>query len=113
MKLTNSRTSKIVAIDLKVADKYFSRLRGLIGTRSLPKGSGLIIEPCNSIHMFFMKYPIDVIFLDKDNVVLHVINGIKPWNISQVVKQARKVIELPEGTIKASGVDAGDILLLE
>lgn len=76
----------------------------------LPAGGGLVIEPCNSIHMFFMRYPLDVIFTDGGGRVLFMYRGIKPWRMGRIVKGARRAIELPEGTIDRSNTQAGDVL---
>jgi len=74
----------------------------------LPEGGGLVIEPCNSIHMFFMRYPLDIVFLDKVGEVLFMYRGIKPWRMGRVVRGARLAIELPEGSIERSGTEVGD-----
>ncbi len=79
-------------------------------TPQLPDGSGLVIVPCNSIHMFFMRYPLDVIFLDKSGVVIFTYHGIKPWRVGRIVKGARTAIELPAGTIARTGTEVGDTL---
>lgn len=78
----------------------------------LPDGGGLVIEPCNSIHMFFMRYPLDVIFTDREGRVLFMHRGIKPWRMGRLVRGARRAIELPEGTIDRTHTEAGDILRL-
>lgn len=74
----------------------------------LPEGGGLVIEPCNSIHMFFMRYPLDIVFLDKAGQVVFMYRGIKPWRMGRVVRGARLAIELPEGSIERSGTEVGD-----
>jgi uncharacterized membrane protein (UPF0127 family) len=78
----------------------------------LPEGSGLIIEPCNSIHMFFMRYPLDIVFTDRHGKVLFMYKGIKPWRMGRVVRGARTAIELPTGAIEASGTEVGDNLAI-
>lgn len=79
----------------------------------LKDGSGLIIEPCNSIHMFFMRYPLDVVFLDREGRVVFMYEGIKPWRVGRIVKGAKVAVELPEGTIKQSKTQVGDTLVLK
>ncbi len=91
-----------------MANNFFTRFKGLMGTRTLPAGGGLWIVPCNSIHMFFMKIPLDVIFLDKNHNVVHLIENIKPWRVSKIVAKAHSVIELPVGTIANSRTIVGD-----
>ena len=72
---------------------------GLMG-KTLNESEGLLIKPCNSIHCFFMKIPIDVVFLDKDSEVVHRIDGMKPWSISPIIKNATVVIEANAGALK-------------
>ena len=77
-------------------------------------GQALVIDPCTSIHMFFMRFPIDVLYLDRDHRVVRAQQGIRPWRIGPLyTKGARFVIELPAGTIKRSGTVAGDHLMIE
>jgi len=68
-------------MDIKIekADTFFSRFRGLMLRKRLPAGHGLLIAPCNSIHMCFMRFAIDAIFIDKDYRVLKVARNVKPW----------------------------------
>jgi uncharacterized protein len=94
------------------AASFLARGRGLMLAPPLAVGEGLVIEPCNSIHMFFMRYPLDVIFLDEDGVVLFMYRGIKPWRLGRVVRRAKCAVELPEGTIAASRTEVGDKLQL-
>ena len=92
-KLINERTGEVILDDLQTADTFYARFRGLMGRPSIPENAGLMIKPCNSVHCFFMKFPIDVIFLDKGNRVVHVAGNMKPGSISPVVKRAKYVIE--------------------
>jgi uncharacterized membrane protein (UPF0127 family) len=64
-----------------------------MGRPSIPENTGLMIKPCNSVHCFFMKFPIDVIFLDKEDRVVHIAEGMTPGSISPIVKGANYVIE--------------------
>ena len=72
---------------------------GLMGRSNLASGEGLWIEPCNSIHMFFMLFAIDVLFLDRDGKVKRVLLRLRPWRVSPIVFGARTVVELPAGTL--------------
>ncbi|CZQ80909.1 Hypothetical protein Tpal_133 [Trichococcus palustris] len=92
-KLINERTNQVILEDLRIAETFFSRFRGLMGVKSIPENSGLMITPCNSVHCFFMKFPIDVIFLDKENRVVHIMDSVKPGSISPIVRKAKYVIE--------------------
>lgn len=91
------------------AEDYESRSRGLLGRSSMEAGEGLWIVPCPMIHTFFMKFAIDVLFLDKTLKVVRVIENLKPWRLSPWVWSARSVLELPAGAL-AGGVSVGDRL---
>ena len=72
-------TVEIFGIRAVVASRFFQRAKGLIGRSSLPPGEGLLIERCNAIHTFFMKFPIDAIFLDRRGRVVKTVRNIRPW----------------------------------
>lgn len=101
-----------VAARVEVAGSFLRRGLGLMLRGELPPGHGLMITPCNSIHMFFMRFPLDVAFLDRDGRVLRVLHGIRPWRVSSIVRGARSVLELPAGTLSAAGVEPGTVLRL-
>jgi uncharacterized membrane protein (UPF0127 family) len=96
-----------VAAQLEVAESAWKRFLGLMGRRSLPPGQGLMIRPCNSIHMFFMRFPLDVAFLDGEGRVLRLYHGIRPWRVSRIVVGAKAAVELPAGALAAAGVERG------
>ncbi len=109
MHIFNKTRNTTVAASAQRADTFLARGRGLMFTSSIP-GDGLVIEPCNSIHMFCMRYPLDIIFLSKEGEVAFMYTGIKPWRMGRIVRGARLAIELPEGTIAASGTKPGDLI---
>jgi uncharacterized membrane protein (UPF0127 family) len=90
-----------------VADRPWSRLRGLLGRSGLEAGEGLLLRPSGSIHMLFMRFPIDAVFCDRDLVVLDVVPGLRPWRFAGR-RGARVVIELAEGA--AGDLAPGDRL---
>ncbi|MFN2582118.1 MAG: DUF192 domain-containing protein [Candidatus Dormibacteria bacterium] len=102
----------VVADNVAVADSAWSRFVGLMGRRELPAGHGLCIRPCSSIHMFFMRFAIDAVFVDGDGHVLRVYESIKPWRATGFVRRAKACLELPAGSAAAAGVAAGDVLQL-
>ena len=106
-KLINERTGEVILEDLQTADTFYSRFRGLMGRPSIPENMGLMIKPCNSVHCFFMKFPIDVIFLDKEDRVVHISENMRPRSISPIVKQAKYVIEANSITL-SSNIVIGD-----
>ena len=82
-------------------------MRGLLGRSSLEPGEGMLFPRTGSIHMWFMRFTIDAVFCDRDDVVLHVERGLRPWGIA-ARRGAKAVLELPEGA--AAGVRPGDRL---
>ena len=103
----------LVAGEVAEAATMVSRGLGLMFRRELAPGYGLAITPCNSIHMFFMRFPLDVAFVDREGTVLRVYQGIRPWRVSRLVRRARTAYELPAGTLHGAGVVAGSTLRLE
>jgi uncharacterized membrane protein (UPF0127 family) len=94
-----------------VADRPFSRLRGLIGRRGLVPGEGLLLKPTPSIHTWFMRFPIDAVFLDADLRVLGVSPELPPWRFAGR-RRTRAVLELPGGEARRLGLEAGAVLEL-
>jgi len=96
-----------------VADTFWRRLKGLLGRDGLEPGEGLVIQPCDSIHMFGMRFPLDVLHLDRSGKVLKVVANIKPNHLGPIVWRSRTVIELPAGTAAATGTVPGDQIALD
>ena len=100
-------------IRAKVADNFFSRLKGLLGTNEFPYADALYFPNVASIHTFFMKYPIDVVFLDKNNKVVGFRENVKPFRVVFGGMSAYLVVEMPQGSIKRMDINFGDILNIE
>lgn len=94
MQVVNRTRGVVIAHRLFVADTYFSRLRGLIGHPPLAEDTALWIEPCQQVHTHFMRYPLHVLFLNRQLQVLRVVQALAPWRVSPWVRQARSVLEL-------------------
>jgi uncharacterized membrane protein (UPF0127 family) len=109
----NETRRKPLAENLRIARSLWARTKGLLGTRELPLGEGLLIDPCGSIHSFWMQYPFDALFLDRKGEVVHSISRMKPYRVSRVVFSAHSVLELPAGTIEATGTRPGDLVHVE
>ncbi len=109
MIVINKRTGAVILDNLEIADTFYKRFKGLMGRRVLNQGTGLKIEPCNSIHCFFMRISIDIIFMSKEHTVVKIIHNMKPWKVSPIIKGARYVIEA--NALEWLGkVEVGDIL---
>jgi len=113
LRFVNSTRKTVLAERALSAKTVFTRFKGLLGTSELAAGGGLLIDPCNGIHMFWMKYAIDAIFVDRDYKVVGLVPNIKPWAASKVYGNARACLELPVGTIKQSATQVGDVLNFE
>jgi len=87
--------------DIAIAASLPARMKGLLGKDRLDTGKGLLIRPCKGIHTFFMKFPIDVVFLDKENRIVALVRHLSPNNLTTVYRKASAVLELPAGTISA------------
>jgi uncharacterized membrane protein (UPF0127 family) len=92
-----------------VADRMLPRMKGLLGRRELPPGEGMLIEPAPSIHTFFMRFPIDAVFLSRDNEVLKVATHVKPWR-TRSCRRAYAVLELAAGEAERRGIERGQRL---
>lgn len=113
IKVLNQTRDKLLASQANVATSFSARFLGLMGKKELPFGAALHIIPCNSIHTFFMKIPIDAVFLDKGLKVVKVCSAMGPWRVSSIYFHAHSVLELPSGTSLASGTREGDQLVFE
>jgi hypothetical protein len=112
MRAVDATRGTAIADDVRVADTHWTRFWGLQFTRTLPQGQGLWIKPCRQVHMFWMRYPIDVVFLDDTHRVVGLTADLRPWRISPLVKAATSVLELPAGTIARTGLALGSQLTL-
>lgn len=108
MEIINATKGVLLADKVIVADTLGKRLLGLIGKRGLGEREALIIVPCSAIHTFFMRFPIDAIFLNKGLKVLKVIKEMPPFRISLPLVRARIVVEFPSGAVGISGTEVGD-----
>jgi hypothetical protein len=109
-RVMNQTRNTLLADHAARAETFSTRFWGLMGVAKLPLGEGLHIEPCTSIHTFFMKIPIDAVFLDAELSVVDICQALAPWRVSRVYLGARSVLELPAGTTRASGTQPGDRL---
>jgi uncharacterized membrane protein (UPF0127 family) len=106
----NQTRQLYLATDLAVAETHWSRLRGLLGTgeSDFRNGCGLWIRPCRGVHTLAMRYPIDVVYLDRSSTVVHLERDLRPWRFAPVRMQAASVLELPRNTVASTGTALGD-----
>jgi uncharacterized membrane protein (UPF0127 family) len=93
-----------------LADTALARMRGLLGRRELPSGEGILLKPASSVHMAFMRFPIDAVFLDREMRVVKVASELRPWRAA-ASRGAKAVLEIPAGEAGRRGLTAGDRLI--
>jgi uncharacterized membrane protein (UPF0127 family) len=106
----NQTRQRYLATELAVAQTHWTRLRGLVGASEddFRNGHGLWIRPCRGVHTLAMRFPIDVIYLDRAGTVVHLEPNLKPWRFAPVRLQAASVLELPRHTVAQTETALGD-----
>ena len=100
---------RVVCERCLVADSPWTRMRGLLGRGGLESGEGLLLRPAGSVHMFFMRFPIDVVFLSRDGDVLKIVSALRPWRTAGA-RRAKAALELGAGEAERSGIRVGSRL---
>jgi uncharacterized protein len=112
IRVVNVTRQKEIAGRVQLAGEGRNRRKGLLGRERLDRGEGLWIVPCEAVHTFCMRFPIDLIYLDRKHRVTKVRSNVGPWRLS-VSLRAHSVIELPAGSVNETGTMPGDILAIE
>ena len=102
----------VVCERCEIPESSFGRARGLLGRDGLEPGGGMLIDRAGSVHMFFMRFPIDVVFLARDRTVVGVRHRLAPWRVAGA-RRAVAALELPAGRAAEVGVEKGDVLVVE
>lgn len=113
MRLINQTQNTVLAEDVCVADTLLKRIKGLLGRKEFLSGQGLILKPCNSVHTFFMRFPIDLLFVDNNYRIIKALPEFLPNRISRIFWRSRLVIELPRGILKLTKTQDTDQLQLD
>lgn len=111
LRLVVERDGALVAERARLARSFRERLVGLLGRDRLPPGEALILEPCSGVHTLFMRFTIDVAFLDAQGRVVALVESLRPWRMTRIHSGAVRTVELPEGTLQRAGVRLGDRLV--
>jgi hypothetical protein len=106
--INNQTAGTCLALTAHLSDTFWTRLKGLIRKKSLPLGSGMVLIPCQSIHTCFMRFNIDLIFVNRENLVCYLIENVPPYRTTSIIRDAYYVIELPIGTIRITQTQVGD-----
>jgi uncharacterized membrane protein (UPF0127 family) len=109
LRVVNQTRGTVLAESMEVADSAASRNKGLLGRDRLLPGEGLWILPCESVHTFWMRFSIDLIYLDRKKRIRKLTHSLPPWRLSGCLR-AYSVLELPSGTLRASQTQLGDVL---
>ena len=112
MRLVNMDNGKMIAGLIEPAETFFTRLKGLMFREELSNGGGLYLHPCKSIHTFFMKFPIDVLYLNQDWKIVGMEEQLEPGKMGRHFRGAASVIELESGSIQKNGIQEGQIVKL-
>ena len=110
MKVYNSSKNNIIADKADIAQNPFTRIVGLLLKKSVSENEGLVINPCNSVHTFFMRFPIDVLFVNKRNEIIACYENVKPWRILPIHLRSNYVVELCAGEISSKNIQKGDVI---
>ena len=111
--VTNNTRGSVIGDRICIADTSLTRLFGLLSRSGLDAGEGLWIQPSSGVHTFFMRFPIDVIGLNRERNVVTLWPELVPWRVTAIHTKLRSVIELPAGRIAATGTKLGDHLAYE
>ena len=113
MTIQNYRTPSGKTLSLEIADTFWKRFCGLMLRKELPEGCGLYLAPCSSIHMCFMRFAIDAVFVDKVFTIQKIATHVRPWIGVSLCLHAHGVIELPDGAAEEYGMKVGQRLVEE
>ncbi len=108
----NASRSGFVADQVRLANTRWTRLRGMLGRPEPAPGEGMLLAPCQSVHMYWMKYSLDVVFLAPNGCVVEAYHGLAPSKRSRWHRDADRALELRAGTLASSGTQIGDQLEL-
>lgn len=108
MRIENRTRGTLLGERVTLADSWWGRFRGFLGRSPPVDGEGILLSPCNSIHTWWMSFPLDVVFLDAGGAVLDIREDLQPWSRPIRVSGARHVLEVPPGTVRATGTTVGD-----
>jgi hypothetical protein len=107
--LINERTHEALATDLELAVTRRARRRGLLGRDGLDQSAAIILAPCAAVHTMFMRFAIDVLFLDRDGCAVKIVSDVAPWRIA-LAARAYAVVEMAAGSARRHGIQIGDRL---
>ena len=109
LRVSNLTRNTVLATCMEVAESSAKRNKGLLGRECLAPGEGLWIRPCEAVHTFCMRFPIDLVYLDRKNRIRKLVSALPPWRLSACLF-AHSILELPSGAIRETRTQRGDTL---
>ena len=100
-------------LEILIADSFVTRFAGLMFKQGLSPATGLLLDPCNSVHMCFMRFAIDVVYLDQDYSIIKIVKNLRPWIGLSLCRKARAVVEVTAGEAERCGLEVGRKLIRE
>ena len=100
-------------LKIMIADTFFLRLRGLMFRKELPSATGLLLAPCNSVHMCFMRFSIDVVYMDQEFNIIKIVKNLRPWIGLSMCGTAWATLEMTAGEADSCGLAVGEKLIRE
>lgn len=110
IQVVNQTRGTVLGGQVKLADEALGRLRGFLFRKEPGPGQGILLSPCQAVHMFGMRFALDVVFIAEDGVVVAVHRGLRPWRWTPLYHRAMHALELPVGTVDQSSTRPGDAL---
>ncbi|MFS1511937.1 DUF192 domain-containing protein [Chengkuizengella sp. SCS-71B] len=110
MRVINQENDVVIAKQVRSAHTFTSRFKGLMFKKHFFHDDALHITPCSQIHTYFMKFPIDVVYLNVDFKVVGIEQNLPPWKLGKKFKHVKSVIELSPGTVEKTGLNTGDTI---
>jgi hypothetical protein len=108
IRVVNKTRESVLGSRVQLADRWWQRVRGFLGRPRPSGGEGILLSPCRAVHMIGIPFPLDVLFLDRDGVVAALYAGLRPGRMTRFHRRASYALELPEGSIRASGTQVAD-----
>ena len=112
MRILNTSSNTVLAEEAVIGEGLLERMKGLLGKDGLKPGEALVLKPCSAVHTFFMRFSIDVVFVDNALRIVRAIPDLKPWRLTGIYPSARMCIELPAGTLASTKTSHGHLLSL-
>ena len=100
----------VICEKVELANNFYKRFMGLMYRKSMKENEGLLLDPCNQIHTFGMKFTIDTITISRDNIITKIDEKVEPGKVRPKVKDGKKVLELTAGTSEKYGLELGDVI---